>query len=57
MHLQPKDQKDEPDVFTKCHEFDISEEIVNETADIVFDIDPYLSMWTAFFQEVISNGR
>ena len=52
MYLQTKDYKEEQDVFTKCQDFDISEEIVDETADIVFDIDPYLSMWTALFQEV-----
>jgi hypothetical protein len=52
VHLEPENYGEEPDVFTDCQELDISEEVVDETADIVHDIDPYLNMWTAFFQEV-----
>lgn len=44
--------RDEPDDFTVCQEFDVSEEVPDENADILFDTDPYLSIRIAFSQEV-----
>ena len=42
----------EKDQFSHCQEFEISEEVIGETADILFDADFNLRLWISFGQEV-----